>query len=82
MKLTQPGPFEIDEKRFSIRGATLKCNCPNCQKPFVRDFGTQYISYPKVNTPIDVGLYCPECEHEWTVKMQINVTLSLVDEKV
>jgi uncharacterized protein YbaR (Trm112 family) len=81
MKLTQPGPFKIDEKRFGIP-ATLSGDCPKCRKPFVRAFDTQYISYPKVNTPIKVDLYCHECEHEWPIQMQINVSLSLVDEKV
>jgi len=77
-KLMQPGTFEIEDgKRFYLPGASFGTSCPGCKEKIVHDFGEAYLSYPKANAPIDVRLYCAGCGHEWSVKMRLNVTLSL-----
>jgi len=80
MKLVQPGPFNVgDSKRFYLPGATLESHCPKCEKKVVHDFGDHYLSYPAANRPISVHLHCASCDHEWYVKMRLDVSLSLLD---
>lgn len=71
----------MDEKRFYVPGAKLVGTCPGCGKPYVNDFGKDpgYLSNPKANTPIDLHCYCFACEHEWTVKVQLDVSIALID---
>jgi hypothetical protein len=80
LKLTGTvGPFDTDVKRFGLPGVKLEGVCPKCQAPFSRDFTDQYLSYPRANETIQVGLYCGPCEHEWEVPMRLRVTLELVE---
>lgn len=80
MKLTNPSkPFEIEDgKRFYIPGAKLEGECPGCGAPYTHDFGEQYLSYPKVNTSHKVGCYCDKCDHEWSVRIRVNLSLELL----
>jgi hypothetical protein len=78
-KLTQPRAFKIEDgKRFYIPGCKLSGKCPGCKKKFERDFGESYLGYPEANKVFDLTLYCPKCEHEWTVRVRLNVSLDLV----
>jgi hypothetical protein len=38
------------------------------------------LSYPKANAPEDFTCWCGACDHEWVVRLQLDVQLVLVDE--
>lgn len=79
--LTQPGPFKIDDKRFYLPDCKLSGDCPNCRAVFERDFREHYLSYPDANEPFDLHLWCPKCDHEWVVRVRLNISLEIVKEK-
>lgn len=81
MKLVfTPEPFELDEKRFYVPGAVLTGVCPKCSATYEHDFGESYLDYPRANEPEDFTCYCAACDHEWVVRLQLDVRLSLVEE--
>ena len=49
--------------------------CPECGFEYL--WG-DYLSYPDVNTSIDLGLACSECDHNWTeqIILKLNVELA------
>jgi hypothetical protein len=65
-----------DVKRFHLEGAYIKGSCPNCDAEYIRD---NYFAYPTINEPFDLTCYCEECDHEWTVKIKIEVKLTLIE---
>lgn len=73
-------PFELDVKRFCVGGVKLRSKCPKCGKVITRDLGEEYLSYPTVNTPIEVD-FCHEApsgeptDHEWSEKIVLRVTI-------
>lgn len=69
---------EIEEKRLYLPGLQLEATCPVCGAPYSRDFGDDYLSYPKVGEPEDLTLYCRVCDHEWKIRAQLDVTLKIV----
>ncbi len=78
MRFTDPKkPFEVDVKRFYVPGVVIECDCPNCKKPVKHDFGSEYLSDPTANATNKVHMYCPECSHEWELKVRLDVTLTL-----
>ena len=70
-------PFEIEEKRFYIPGASMDGKCPACGVAHVKDFGEDYLAYPMVNEPFDIDCYCSKCGHEWTERVILRVTLEM-----
>lgn len=71
--------FEIEDgKRFSVPGTALVGSCPKCKADFKHDFAETYLSYPVANKPFDHTCYCHGCDHEWTLKLQLNVSLIMV----
>jgi hypothetical protein len=81
MKLDfKPEPFELDDaKRFYVPGAVLTGACPKCGGTYEHDFSESYLSYPRANAPESFTCYCTLCDHEWVVRLQLNVQLVLVD---
>jgi hypothetical protein len=78
MRLEDPKqPFPVDVKRFYVPFAKLEGECPNCHEPIVYAFGDQYLSYPTANAVNDFGLWCSKCDHEWSVKIRLDITLTL-----
>ena len=69
---------ELGEKRFYLPGIKLKAKCPRCSAPWVRDMGDNYLSYPKVGTPIVCSGYGGECEHKWEYQLRIVVSLEVI----
>jgi len=76
--LTRPREFKIDDKRFRLPGCKLSGDCPHCGKKFERDFEEHYLSYPEANEAFDLVLWCPECDHEWTVRVRLHIALELL----
>jgi hypothetical protein len=70
---------DLEVKRFYIPGVVLSGKCPNCKAKWWEDFGDSYLSYPTANKPFDHGCCCPECDHEWTVRLRIDLAVSVVD---
>lgn len=81
MSIVQPKAFKVsDDKRFKLPGCKLSGGCPNCGEAFKVDFGQHYLGRPKANEPFDLALYCHDCGHEWSVRAQLNISLSLLGE--
>jgi len=66
---------EIEVKRFYLSGLQMNVICPECGFEYL--WG-DYLSYPDVNTSIDLGLACSECDHNWTeqIILKLNVELA------
>jgi len=73
------GDHSIEVNRF-YAPYSLEWKCPGCNSDNVHDFKNTSLSYPETNTPIDVVLYCPNCDSEEKVQIQIKINLELVDE--
>jgi len=74
--------FEISEKRFYLTGIKIEAICPNCGEKIVRDLGDDYLSYPTVNKPINIGMYCCECDGEFSFKGELELNLKVVENKL
>lgn len=71
----------LDIKRlylpFVLRGA-----CPQCGTKSQRDLNTDsggYLSYPRINAPFRVDLWCEPCNRAWEVVIQLDFHLSVQD---
>jgi hypothetical protein len=68
---------QLDIKRCHLPGIKIEDNCPSCLKPVHWDGDSDYVSYPKVNSPIDFHFYCADCDREWDVQATIALTINL-----
>lgn len=73
------GEFELAVKRFYFP-FVLKRKCPVCGYLNEHDFEREYLSYPVLNVKEKVGLYCDECDHEFTVGVTLKLSLEIDDE--
>jgi hypothetical protein len=71
--------FKIDNKRFYIPDPNkVKTKCPKCKlETTVISNGSLY--RPVVNEAYDKDMSCDECEHEWTVKVRLNISFELIE---
>lgn len=69
---------KMDLKRFYMGGVTLQDKCPKCG--VLHEDVDPMINYPVMNQPFQMHMYCDECEHEWSVTVQLTVSLALVEE--
>lgn len=73
-------PASLDIKRCYLP-IVVTTECPHCGMTVVKHLKSDYLSYPKVNTPFDMHMYhCIEHddrdeEHEWTVRVILRVTM-------
>lgn len=51
-------PVVPNYKRFCVPGCVVTAQCPNCGKTLKEDLESNYISYPTLNAPTRVSLYC------------------------
>lgn len=77
------GKVECDElrgiKRMYLPGVTLKATCPQCGNEIVHDMKTEYVDeYPAVGKPFVYTWCCGECENEWEVSVQLDITLTVL----
>ena len=76
--MANPKPFETDVKRFRWGGKLTRA-CPKCGTRRTLDgMRDDYLSYPTANEPFDLGFYCHECDHEWSVRVVLHVHLEAV----
>jgi len=69
---------EIEVKRFHMPGVTIRATCPACSEPYAADMARGYFMYPAVASPFTTNCHCRSCDHDWTVTVRIDVTLSVV----
>ena len=65
----------IDVKRFYLPGVEVEDDCPKCGS--IWTFNVDYVSYPTAGDNIDLHAYCQNCENEWSVRVQLQVTITL-----
>lgn len=66
-----------DIKRCYVPGVVINTNCPNCGEQIERDFGNQYLSYPRTGSWKKDAMYCTECDHEFTIELKLDVVATL-----
>ena len=71
--------IEIDCKRFRIP-IVFNTACPKCGTPHIHDFRNRYLSYPCIGEN-DVDMYCKVCEHEWKMKVRLDMFITPVIEE-
>ena len=68
--------FKLDIKRFYLPNK-IEEKCPICDNPCISD-ETDYLMYPEVNKPIEVYIYCRECDESYPFNYQINLNIEKV----
>ena len=66
-------------KRLNLPGVEVKTSCPKCGRPWVRNLAEHHLSSPVVGQPSDLYGYCQACEHEWSVKVILSITLKVAE---
>lgn len=69
--------FDIDVKRF-YTPFHVEDTCPECGHNATWGPDQDYLSYPTVNAPFDLTMYCTECDHNWEHRVILRVTLETV----
>lgn len=67
----------IDVKRFHLPGIKTKSTCEHCGVESIKDMDVEYLSYPVINRPFDLGFYCGYCDHEWAERVRLRISLEL-----
>ena len=73
--------LEINVKRFYLP-LVIKDKCPNCDGDIAYDLEEQYLSYPRLNTPEKIGIWCEACDLEFskTVTLRLSVDIGDLEE--
>lgn len=69
-------PIETDIKRFYFP-ATIKTTC-KCGKPIAYHGTEHYLSYPKLNAPQKLVLWCEHCDAEREIKIRLSLRVEVV----
>ena len=58
--------------------------CPKCSREVTRDLSRDegYLSYPTVNKPETVSLWCDDCGVEWLVALRLDFRLTVVTDEL
>lgn len=75
----------VDDKRCNLPYA-VRSICPKCSAQEYRDLSEDdYVSYPCLGSlggpapqPSKIYFTCQECEHEWTVRAILRVTMEIL----
>jgi len=70
--------FAMDVKRFRLP-CLIIAECPGCLEEKTVDLTFDYLSYPLIGSPFDYSFCCEFCDHEWSVVLQLNVSLVEVE---
>jgi hypothetical protein len=65
--------FQIDCKRFYIKGLVVTTICPSCNQELIFDGNNDYLSYPDVNKTTNIHFYCNECDNKTSVKVKLKI---------
>lgn len=67
---------ELGIKRFYIP-VQIPVNCPNCGEEAIIDLDTDYLSYPELNTKLDLYGLCEECDEGFTMDGYLRISLDI-----
>lgn len=59
---------------------TLATSCPKCESTHVMDLNARFMSYPTLGEN-RLPLFCDECGHDWTIKVNLDIALTPSYEK-
>ena len=63
------GHSSIEVKRLHLPFTyTKRCQCENM---LTLDLEQDYLSYPNINTPKQIIMYCQECDSEYEIDLQL-----------
>jgi len=68
---------QMDIKRFHLPGVKIEDNCPDCLKPIHWNGDSDYLGYPKLNSPVDFYFNCTDCGKSWTVQGSLAISINL-----
>lgn len=66
---------ELNVKRFYLPGVIVRSPCPKCQVSCSRHLGDNYLSYPRIGFPYNVGMYCDVCGDKFVVQIVVKITV-------
>lgn len=79
--INHPDSFHLDVKRFYVPGLEFKASCPKCNCVVSKDMAREYFHYPSTNTPMEIRMYCTECEDDWSAGyVSLKVTAEVVEQ--
>lgn len=78
MKIEGKVIAETDVKRFYLPGIKLIHQCPECEEEQIWNGSSDYLSYPYIGKPIDFDFYCQHCDHEWTHRILLDLSVKEV----
>jgi len=83
MKITQPKVgAKINLKRLNLAGCAITVHCPTCKEEVQADYsedGGHSFTYPRLSEPFTVHLFCDGCDTEIPVKVQMDLSIRLVE---
>lgn len=68
----------IDVKRFYLP-LTIKLTCPKCNTVNDHNLNDNYLSYPTINNPEDIGVYCKKCEDYFNASITLKIAIEVND---
>ena len=75
-KITGQITDSLDDKRCYLP-LVIKTKCQTCKEELVRDFNDDYLSYPDLSKPVEVGFYCENCESEYYFNVDLKITATM-----
>ena len=73
--MNQKGSLNI--KRCYLPGIIVEDDCPKCGIKWTFNGTNDYVSNPVIGDNIDLHAYCKDCNNEWSVQIQLQVTITL-----
>jgi hypothetical protein len=71
------GKYVVDVKRFHLPYAVVD-DCPKCARVVRHKLSSDdYLSYPELG-PFQKWMWCSGCDHEWKVKLRLDIRLEAV----
>lgn len=74
------GSCGVDVKRLYLP-FEVKDTCPECGEIATHDMMDNYMSYPILGKPHNLGGYCEGCSHEWRRQVVLDVSLRAYNRK-
>lgn len=73
-------PWDVDVKRFRVP-VVIEDTCKQCGCAVTwNERGYDYLSYPTLNVPTKVVIYCRACDVSWPLRVLITVGVRLLED--
>ena len=79
-KIDSDGSFSLEVKRLYLP-FVVEVDCEHCGKPITRDMQDEYLSYPPLGAPLEIWVYCEECDECTTRIAKLDVTLEEIKDE-